>query len=803
MSGRYARSRFAAVLATFSVALGAQAVTSQVARAVPSADVSALAFTVTNGEFSQIYTAAPDGTDPAPLPGQPSHANNTDPAASPDGTKIAFTSDSSGNLDVWVLDLTSSTSTQLTTDPGADSAPAWSPDGKTIAFQSSRSGNLDIWLMHPDGSSQTRLTTNPANDSQPTWFPTGHRIAFQSSRTGGTDIYAVNTDATGLKRVTTSTAPDTQPSVGPAGGTIAFASKRNGNTDIYTVPAGGGTSTRVTSNTAAENQPAFSPDGRWLAFTSTRTGIAQVFAVPRPTGAAIQLTNGSGPAFGADYIPSTYPTPAWVDRVTGNETGGSSDYPNAIARTPDGSKVFSVGVVGHNGYAVNGYVSANASNGQRIWLRTFQYQGYGNAYAVAVSPDGTTVYVAGYAGNYTFIGSYNAGTGIPVTSRMVLFAGAYSSAWAIAVSPDGSTLYVDSTEYDAQDHPLGARTFALNSGTLATLWNQYIPKGDPVNGAIRVSPSGNAVYWVGVHYGADTSKLSEQDYEMAAYQTSNGAPLWNETYNATSKDDIAWALTLSPDGSDVYVTGYSQGVSSGGDQATLKLNATSGSVLWTSRYNSPANRDDWGFSLTISSDGSTLYSAGGRGRAVGSATTYDYLATSMNASNGSVNWARFYNGPGDYMKSDAFDEGYDAELSPDGSHLFVTGQSYRTGTSFDLATVAYDTSGNQLWIARYNNSTNGQEYAPSAVLTGDGSKLYVTGESKGTKYYAGATLAWDLGGIFAARTRIPLVDRSGSAPGVGTSTLPPAPYFSGAGSFRAGLRGPGATSRFQTRVHGL
>src|SRR5580765_5133577 len=141
------------------------------ASAVPSADASAIAFTVTTGGVSSIWTMAPDGTNPGAVPGQPA-ASNTAPAVSPDGTQVAITSTPSGGTsDIWVMDVAGGGLTQLTTDPGNDSNPAWSSDGKTIAFQSDRAGNLDVWLMNPDGSSQSDLTaSSSATDSQPAWF---------------------------------------------------------------------------------------------------------------------------------------------------------------------------------------------------------------------------------------------------------------------------------------------------------------------------------------------------------------------------------------------------------------------------------------------------------------------------------------------------------------------------------------------------------------------------------------------------------------------------------------------------------
>jgi dipeptidyl aminopeptidase/acylaminoacyl peptidase len=63
--------------------------------------------------------------------------------------------------------------------PAGSWAPAWSPDGARIAFQSNRSGTVDIFVMAPDGSGQTNLTDNQSLDHlQPAWSPDSRQISF-------------------------------------------------------------------------------------------------------------------------------------------------------------------------------------------------------------------------------------------------------------------------------------------------------------------------------------------------------------------------------------------------------------------------------------------------------------------------------------------------------------------------------------------------------------------------------------------------------------------------------------------------
>ncbi|MEA3230356.1 MAG: hypothetical protein U9Q05_01190, partial [Thermodesulfobacteriota bacterium] len=76
-------------------------------------------------------------------------AEDIDPSWSPDGKKIVFSSNRTGNFDIWVLDLKADRLTQLTHHSGDDKSPVWSPNGKYIYFQSLRAENLDIWRLIP------------------------------------------------------------------------------------------------------------------------------------------------------------------------------------------------------------------------------------------------------------------------------------------------------------------------------------------------------------------------------------------------------------------------------------------------------------------------------------------------------------------------------------------------------------------------------------------------------------------------------------------------------------------------------
>ena len=90
---------------------------------------------------------------------------------------------------LYVHDLESRTTIQITDGDHDEYGAAWSPDGTMIAFTSNRTedpdrnDNSDIWLvksdLYPhDKQEPVQLTTNPGPDGSPIWHPDGKRIAY-------------------------------------------------------------------------------------------------------------------------------------------------------------------------------------------------------------------------------------------------------------------------------------------------------------------------------------------------------------------------------------------------------------------------------------------------------------------------------------------------------------------------------------------------------------------------------------------------------------------------------------------------
>jgi Tol biopolymer transport system component len=125
---------------------------------------------------------------------------NLDPAWTRSGKYVVFSrsghrpSVSGPAAELFQLDVLSLQAARLTKTIGGrgDVSPVYSPDDRSIAFSSDRSGNEEVYVLDFATKALARLTNNPARDAEPAFSPDGTAVAFVSTRKGATEIFAQN-----------------------------------------------------------------------------------------------------------------------------------------------------------------------------------------------------------------------------------------------------------------------------------------------------------------------------------------------------------------------------------------------------------------------------------------------------------------------------------------------------------------------------------------------------------------------------------------------------------------------------------
>ena len=117
---------------------------------------------------------------------------------SPSGKQIAFTYQG----DIYVVAAAGGEARQLTSNPAYDTAPVWSPDETKIAFSSDREGPLDIYVMEAKGGAPKRLTTKSSRKTPLAFRDNGHILYATSDMPSmesrmlvfGDQVYEVDTE---------------------------------------------------------------------------------------------------------------------------------------------------------------------------------------------------------------------------------------------------------------------------------------------------------------------------------------------------------------------------------------------------------------------------------------------------------------------------------------------------------------------------------------------------------------------------------------------------------------------------------
>ena len=369
-------------------------------------------------------------------------------------------------------------------------------------------------------------------------------------------------------------------------------------------------------------------------------------------------------------------------------------------------------------------------SGAQQWVQTWNGSGNGDDIANALVVD--------ISGNVFVAGQTDADPSGAVKDDYVLLkyntSGAFQ--WARTYNGTGNSNDIpNSVALDNSGNPVitGTSIFAapqFNAVTIkydvagASQWtkiNHAVGDNSDNSHSIAADDSGN-VYIAGytLSFGTD------RNYAFMKINSA-GDTVWTRQLNgtATGSSDEAMALTLDGNGF-VYITGYTRNSCQASDITTAKFNYR-GDSIWVQYYNYPVTSGtDRAYSIDVDNSGNT-YVTGKSDKDPTANYDYDIVTIKYN-STGTQQWVSRYasGGTGD-------DEANTVRVAASGN-VYVGGKTFN-GSDEDFIVIKYNSSGVQQWTSTYN-SGNGDDALVSMVMDAN-ENTYLTGygtNSNGTSH---------------------------------------------------------------------
>ena len=254
----------------------------------------------------------------------------------------------------------------------------------------------------------------------------------------------------------------------------------------------------------------------------------------------------------------------WASRYRPKDSGARV---SGLAVSPDGTTLYLAGTLGQAHSLFFGVIAYSAATGKQRWLRYYTKVKPGYAESVAVSPDGKTVYATGSAGSSALTVAYGAAGTLKWAARYKDPYG-FAAGSQIVAAPGGGAVYVAGTAANINGH-FDVATFAYRAATGRRMWvDRHYARITAVAGApeIAVTPGGQTVILtVPLNHGTS--------YAIAAYNASTGGTRWAMLAPDTYGDPSG--LVINPHGDTMFI----------GGNRTTAYSVADGTVLWTTSYN--------------------------------------------------------------------------------------------------------------------------------------------------------------------------------------------------------------------------
>ncbi len=214
-------------------------------------------------------------TGGVPHPVGPQNFDAINPALSAAGTLAVEHREMIANL--VSTSLTNAGDHLLLAADSNNAAPIYSPDGRSLAFTSNRSGCVELWLFERDEPAPRQITKFQCSGMivLPSWAPDSKSIVFSYRENGATNLYTYDIPTRTLKQITSTHNRDISPVYSGDGRYLYYSSNDDGTSRIWRIRTGGSSRAEPMFVEAVTGfQP--SPDGKWLYFLRTGEDLTLV-----------------------------------------------------------------------------------------------------------------------------------------------------------------------------------------------------------------------------------------------------------------------------------------------------------------------------------------------------------------------------------------------------------------------------------------------------------------------------------------------------------------------------------------------
>ena len=279
-----------------------------------------------------------------------------------------FTSDRSGALLLWEIELRSGRLRQLTTGTGYDYGAVATQSG-AIAYTQFRH-QVDIHWLELDAIEEQheRLTSFTGDYFGARVSPDGGKVVYHSDRTGNYELWVVDRESVEHRMLTDNPATDAMPDWSPDGSEIVFISDRGGEAQLWVVDSEGGIPRLLTDHALVWTDPSSAPPTggpRW-----SRDGSVVSYVAATEQGDAIWLVEADGSDARASTVVGVLSFDWYLDRhrvvytrratdgsgqvelraahlVTGEDVLLLAGTPAEVTASPDGRSLAFVSSVSH------------------------------------------------------------------------------------------------------------------------------------------------------------------------------------------------------------------------------------------------------------------------------------------------------------------------------------------------------------------------------------------------------------------------------------------------------------------------